>query len=326
MSSKRIEYFDSAKALLIFFVVLGHILIILNPEYNRIFFSLLQSFIYSFHMPAFFLIHGILCNVEKWRDMPTKKYVLRRAYSLIVPYLFFEVIGSIWKAIFCNQQLMDGLYYLITIQCNVGADWFLPAMFMGSLLFMIYIKHPRKAYAVVSAVISFILPMFLPKSQFFIVLGRAFLAYGFIMTGHLIKVLFLSEKVKKLSILSMTFVGTTVVAVISLKWGGNDFYTCTVSNPITFVIGGIIGTIMILGLSRILECKMLTYIGKHSLIIMGTHQLVIYAITSLYPAIYGGNLIGGVGIMIAIILFEIPVISIFKQYFSLFVGRKMKAD
>ncbi len=322
MQTERIEYFDSAKSSLIFLVVLGHILIILNPEYNKIIFSLAQSFIYTFHMPAFFLIHGILFNVEKWRDAPVKRYVFKRVYSLIVPYFFFEIVGIIWKAIFCNQSFIDGVYYLITIRCNVGADWFLPAMFMGSLLFLVYVKRPGKAYAMGSAIICFILPMVLPRHQLFIVLGRAMLAYGFIMTGHMMRSFFLSKKIKKLCVFIMSFVITAVVAVISLKYGENDFYTCTVNNPVTLIIGGISGTMLILEISHILQYKIFTYIGNQSLIIMGTHQLVIYAITSLQPEIYGGRIIAGLGILVAIILFEIPVIWILDRYMRFCIGRK----
>ena len=63
---KRITYFDVAKVLLIILVVLGHILIILNPRYDKLFFSAIQAFIYTFHMPAFFIIHGTLFNNEKY--------------------------------------------------------------------------------------------------------------------------------------------------------------------------------------------------------------------------------------------------------------------
>lgn len=63
----RLAQFDTAKAYLILLVVAGHILIVLNPGYNKLYFTVVQAFIYVFHMPAFFIIHGVLFNNEKWK-------------------------------------------------------------------------------------------------------------------------------------------------------------------------------------------------------------------------------------------------------------------
>lgn len=323
MNNARVAYMDAAKAYLIFLVVLGHILIVLNPGYDKLYFTVIQEFIYAFHMPAFFIIHGALFHNEKWSSAPTIEFVKKRLYSLIVPYLFFEVIGIFWRAIFQRQSFLDGLLHLLTIRCNVGADWFLPAMFMGSLLFLIYVKHPNRVYGIASTAASFILPIFMSGHQLTIVLGRGLMAYGFIMTGNLAKALFLPQNVKRLSWLSGSLFVTAAAAAIGLKFGGNDFYTCTVNNPATLLIGGVSGTILVLGISVILQCKMITYIGNHhTLTIMGTHQLVIYALSALMPRLYGGSMLKGVVLLAAIIVFEIPVVWLLDRYLPFCVGKK----
>lgn len=235
---KRIDYIDTAKGYLMLAVILGHVLIVLNPDYSKLYFTSVQAFIYVFHMPAFFVIHGILFDIEKWSKRPLKEFIIKRLQTLIIPYVFFEVIGTFWRAIFYKQPLWTGIYNLITIRCNIGADWFLPAMFLGSLLFMIYVKHPNKIYAVFSTVICFLLPMIVSGHQLLIVAGRALLAYGFIMIGSLLKSLFLSEKIKRLSYIGVSLFITALSAIIGLKWGSNDFYTCSVTNPLIFAIGG----------------------------------------------------------------------------------------
>lgn len=53
MSNKRLDYIDIAKAYLIFLVIVGHILIVLNPTYSKMIFSAGESWITTFHMPAF---------------------------------------------------------------------------------------------------------------------------------------------------------------------------------------------------------------------------------------------------------------------------------
>lgn len=320
---KRIDYIDTAKGYLILAVILGHVLIVLNPDYSKLYFTAAEAFIGVFHMPAFFVMHGILFDMEKWREKPLKEFIFKRLQTLIIPYVFFEVIGIIWRAIFYEQSLWTGIYNLITIRCNTGADWFLPAMFLGSLLFMIYVKYPNnKIYAVFSTVVCFLLPMVMSGHQLFIVIGRGLLAYGFIMIGSLLKHLFLSEKVRSLLWLTVSLLITAFSAIIGLKWGGNDFYTCSVANPLIFAVGGISGTVLILGISRIVNIRIITnYIGKHTLSIMGTHQLAIYMMTAIIPGVTGGSVFYGLLLMVVIFIFEVPVVGVIDRYLGCFTGK-----
>ena len=154
---KRVEYVDTAKGYLMLLVVIGHVLIILNPEYGKLYYTVPQAFIYAFHMPAFFIIHGVLFDVEKWQGCSTKEFLIRRLQTLIIPYCFFELIGMFWRRIFSGQSLWTGLYNFVTVRCNVGSDWFLPAVFLGSLLFMIYVRRPSRIYGAISEAPCFLL-------------------------------------------------------------------------------------------------------------------------------------------------------------------------
>lgn len=321
MSKARLEYLDTAKAYLIFCVILGHVMIVMNPGYEKLYLVCAQEFIYAFHMAAFYVIHGVTFNNNKWKSMPASQFIMKRAYSLFVPYLFFEVIGIVWRAIFQHQSIGIGIYNMLTIRCNVGADWFLPAMFIGSILFLFYVKHPNRIYGIVSVVFSFVLPMFMSGNQVLIVIGRGILAYGFIMIGNMAKRLFASEKCKNIVWIAVSLVITAIAAIINIKFGGNDFFTCIINNPITLVVGGVSGTMQIIGFSRLVSCKLITAVGKHTLTIMGTHQLVIYAMTALMPEMYGGGIPQGIMMLIAIAVFEIPVVYLIDRYLPLFVGR-----
>lgn len=322
---KRIEYIDTAKGYLMFLVVLGHVLIVLNPDYATIYYTVPQAFIYTFHMPAFFIIHGIIFDVEKWRQRSTKEFVTRRLQILIVPYCFFEIIGIAWRMAFFHQSLGTGLYNLFTMRCNVGADWFLPAMFLGSLLFWGYVKQSNYLYGVLSTVVCFLLPMVMNSNQLLIVVGRGLLAYAFMMCGCMLKSMFLSEKTKSAAWMISSLVVTAVVAIVSLKYGGNDFYSCTVRNPLALWVGGMSGTVLIIGFSRILQCKIFTnYIGNHTLSIMGTHQLAIYMMTTLLPVAMIGTFIYGLLLILVIIIFEIPVVWLLDYHLGFLIGKQVE--
>lgn len=324
---KRVQYIDTAKGYLMLLVVIGHVLIILNPEYNKLYYTAPQAFIYAFHMPSFFIIHGILFDVKRWQGRTTKEFLTRRLQTLMIPYCFFELIGMFWKMIFSGQSLWTGLYNFVTVRCNVGADWFLPAMFLGSLLFMVYVRHSSQVYGIISAVICFLLPMAMSGNQVLIVIGRGLLAYAFIMSGHLLKSLFLSNNTRCIPWMILSFAVTAVIAIFGLKFGGNDFYSCMVQNPLTFFVGGIGGTVLMIGLSRILQCKMITdYIGNHTLSIMGTHQLVIYAMTAIFPDLHGGTIFHGLLLLAAIAVFEIPVVWIFDTKIGFLTGKGLSRN
>ena len=57
----RLEYLDAAKGLGILLVILGHIYA-WNPNINR---KILVTWIYSFHMPLFFIVSGMLIKCKR---------------------------------------------------------------------------------------------------------------------------------------------------------------------------------------------------------------------------------------------------------------------
>lgn len=80
MSSSRIEWLDTAKGLGTLLVIIGHNLGFIhgNPEWHR--------YIYTFHMPLFFLATGCTINTK------TPESLLKRAATLAIPYLVMSTI------------------------------------------------------------------------------------------------------------------------------------------------------------------------------------------------------------------------------------------
>lgn len=89
---KRLDYIDKAKGTLIILVVIGHILQS-GPVFNVI---------YSFHMPAFFVISGILMSVTRSYEKRFGGFLVSRLFSLGIPL----IIGSI-AAIFAAGLFLD---------------------------------------------------------------------------------------------------------------------------------------------------------------------------------------------------------------------------
>ncbi|HEY9099594.1 MAG TPA: acyltransferase family protein [Thiobacillus sp.] len=82
----RYTHIDTMKAIGIVLVVLGH-----APGLN----DFAKNVIYSFHMPLFFFVSGLLLTGPKV-SLPFKHYFLQAWHALGVPYLFFFLISYLY--------------------------------------------------------------------------------------------------------------------------------------------------------------------------------------------------------------------------------------
>lgn len=314
---ERIGYFDSAKAILIALVVLGHILSYANSGYDILPYTLAQSFISAFHMPAFFIISGILIDAEKWRKRSPLDYILRRVKTLIVPYLFFETVAILYKHFALGKvSLKNGLLNILTLRCNVGADWFLPAMFFASLIFCLYIKLPKKSVWAVAAIVASLLLYFVPKSHWWGVLLQAVLGFAFMVFGNVLK-----DRLTAFSPLKAVaaFCITVVCAAVELKFSiDNSFYDGIIECPPLFIVDGLCGAYFTLGIARYLNFKWVRLIGENSLVIMGTHQLVLYTVP------YNSSFVWIIGVFGLIAVIEALVILATNKLCPFLIGKSKK--
>lgn len=88
MEGKRSEYFDSIRGIATVLVVVGHAIQVSLPSTfdDNVIFKL----IYSFHMPLFMFISGMVTFKEE-RDI-TLKWLYKRFKVLIIPFLIWIFI------------------------------------------------------------------------------------------------------------------------------------------------------------------------------------------------------------------------------------------
>ena len=70
----RIDYIDVLKGIGILFVIIGHMYTV--PE--------CKAYVYSFHLPLFFIISGALLNESKYTSF--KEFFISRFKSLFFPF------------------------------------------------------------------------------------------------------------------------------------------------------------------------------------------------------------------------------------------------
>ena len=125
---ERFNWIDWSKSLCMFLVVLGHCHVVESQQ-------VVSQVIYSFHIPLFFFLSGLLC--PKILSLSSLKKDLR---YLILPYF---VYGFLLMAVFTCLSMdfsLDSLWHRIQALClgydaSIGAIWFLPALFICKQLY-----------------------------------------------------------------------------------------------------------------------------------------------------------------------------------------------
>ena len=315
--TNRLTYIDNTRAVLITMVVLGHILNYANPEYSILPYTLAQEFMNSFHMPAFFLLSGMLTDSTKWRERSAGVYFLHKVKTLLVPYLFFECVAIIYKHFVLHSvSLSEGLLMMLTVRCNVGADWFLPAMFFACVLYYLYIRFPNKLAWGITGGVLLILLRFTPSGHVWTLLFRGALGFCFMLAGNLLKKYLTVFKRWKIC---TTFLITAAVLALYLKLQlGNSFYDGVLRTPVLYLISGTCGLYFVMGIARLIKMKWLGKIGENALTVMGTHQLV------LYTAPNSSSPLWVLGMLCLIAAVEFILILVMNRFCPMLVGKHRK--
>lgn len=307
---KRIQYIDIAKGILIILVVIGHVI-----NFNTLPTRLLKVWIYSFHIPVFFIISGILINKSNLVNTSFDVFLKKKILRLIAPYIFFELTTGLLQMVINGRAFSEVLYRMITLRCNQGADWFLPTLFIADIIVFILIKELRSNTNIfINCCVFFILAIILPEPVYFIgVMRRILIAVSFILVGYLFKNIVIEIMYKK-KLMIYFFITSLFIARLN---GIVDLSVRQFNNPILYLLGGIIGSLFIIYCSGMLDIKLLSYIGKNSLIVMGTHQnILLIADTIINRNAY--YLFEQVYLLIIILGYEFLTIFLYSNYLPIF--------
>ena len=146
---KRIQYIDGIKAFAMILVILGHCqwLSALPSSFGR--------FIYSFHMPLFFIISGFFIKpisirdgLKKYGVLYLKPYFFTCIFVLLIDVVvricrnddvLYGIKRDVLRAVFASGWAKDGAWLSSTPY--IGPIWFLFALFWACLLYSILKKH-----------------------------------------------------------------------------------------------------------------------------------------------------------------------------------------
>lgn len=265
---KRLDYIDTAKGICMLLIVFGHCGYDTAPP-------LLITWIYSFHVIAFYIISGLLSAHISEFDRPWKTLIKKSFFRLMVPYYGFQILFSIIYCVrFGLQQAKWLLVDIVILAPENYATWFLPVLFFARLFVIAARKTIKNTYAFfVVLILLMIVTMSLPiSSNSFIALAeRSLVASGFIAIGMMF------DKIQSQVIKwSPTILISLALSVVLSRYNGLiSTFAGAYQNPGLCTLAGIAGTLFMLSLSSKIHSKVLSDFGQHTLLVVGTHQLLL---------------------------------------------------
>lgn len=206
---KRNAFIDNAKVLFIFLVVFGHMIQPITAHSEMV--NNLYLWIYVFHMPAFIMLSGFFA-----RGSGQKNYLLKLAKKLIVPYLIFQGIYTLFYFLMGNESWQNGLFY------PHWSLWFLISLFCWHLLLILY-KRLTPLLGIAIAVLIGLAIGYISEVGHLLSLSRTFVFFPFFLIGYHLtnEKLMLVKKpiVRGISILIMVMVAIIIYYVPNLDSG-----------------------------------------------------------------------------------------------------------
>ena len=274
-TNNRIAWLDQLKGFGIILMIYGH---------N---FPVLEEYIYSFHMPLFFIIAGIFH--PKNINVSTIK---KRVRQILLPYFLWSfILFGFW--LFIGRKFGESANLDLSITKNfIGIFfaqgdinymnwgipmWFLPTIFLTFLLFGLILKIKNKflhySVLIMSIVLGFLIANF-SKVYLFWSLDVALVSLFFYSFGFYAKDFIKSNKKK--GVLSLLTLGIIHLAVSLFLLQKIDMYRSTYGNEILFLLNSLVGFLFWGSLFKnFLLLKFLVFLGKNTIPILALQAIAL---------------------------------------------------
>lgn len=248
--SQRKNWIDWTKSICMFLVILGHT----HIDDSGI---MVKKIIYTFHMPLFFFISGILC-----KNQLSIRTFIRDIKFIIIPYFFFGILGIIIPHPKPLSDIPPYLYNLFFgFDSSIGAIWFLPAIFLCKQLgtAIISIQYRHKWLFLFLIVYTFFTPYYIKNINLPFFASSAFFGLPFFLIGYTSMKYYQYHFIHRLlshnSSLAITFILSLIVTIILankheiVALAGHSYG----NDIVLFYLNAVAGIISILSLSILLN-------------------------------------------------------------------------
>lgn len=328
MIKERLHWIDIAKGIAILCVFFGHT--ISTP-------SAIQSFVYFFHMPTFFMLSGyVFSDRRKLGDFLTTKlktvvlpiFTLGLSGAIVVNLLlqFVKHESVDWKWTFLNPIVQYGEHSLL---------WYLAALFVASVVLYALVKLFKQRVAPL-VITTFMLGLgsycfirftdvTLPWS-----IDTALVALPFMSVGYALKKKEAVEKLGKWWALLIAFVSCAVFGILNQTFfSGVEMHTNSYGNIFLFYVSAMSGCVMVISASLLIKkSTLLEYFGRNSLIFYALEPIQYFANFALKVTGFDRNsslalsLIVSIAVVAAICAASSAASGVINRFFPFLIGKK----
>lgn len=324
LQMNRNKTIDIAKAIGIILVIMEHLVV-----YQGRAFTLISAF----SMPLFFFLSGYCFDSKRYDS--TVQFLGKKFKTIIVPYLGFLTLGLVitlvipaWReGCFDSPLLMRSIfYYAQPEQFHMGQIWFLMALFWAQILFYIFERCIR-AYGTTVKVLFVICSIYigqainglivvpeiyrLPWKIDSAVMGMAFMAIGYYFKEYKVFEKFGTNK---------AFIFAIAVMIFWITGNANECVNlcdAVYSDVVLFIMAAMSGIICTYIVSDVLVqvqwiSKFMSYIGRNTLVIFGTHSLAISLVVYIMNKLSGMGYIAQVNIPFIICVLAMMMIMVIE--------------
>lgn len=264
----RNQWMDVAKGITILLMILGHAAI---PEP-------LSNFIYSFHMPLFFIASGWMTN---WDKYSINEFAIRKVKSLAVPFIIYSSVVLVLLGQVKNLYVEDN-DLILRLLCDGWqgyALWFIPVLFVSLFIVRFTYVIDKGWSRVVVCICLLIMGVFLKNFKVTLPWSLSTVPYASFL------VLFGSYLSNFHSFIDypkwkMMLVGFFISLGVSCFWR-LDMAWNNILPVIPLTIGAIAGTVMMFCLSSYIVkylhkvSEAFQYIGRETFVVVAFSQMII---------------------------------------------------
>lgn len=298
MRAGRLTHVDTMKAIGMVLVVVGH-----SPGLE----PFIKHVIYSFHMPLFFFISGLLLTEAKLA-LPYSAYFSVLWKGLVLPYLFFFVVSYLYwlpthdmaeSAVkFVGMSWQEPLMGVLVgngdaLFVNVVL-WFFTCLFTTSLIFFVARKYFSAAFLLVALNgLGFVFALLYDQSWPRLPWGldNAVVAIAFYSAGHFFRGYqkATSARVSRTGARILAFLMLAVVAFVANLNGSVDLNTLHFGNyQSLYFIGAYLGIFALFYFSIGLPAtRVFRWLSQNTIIIFPIHLLMFSVFTGIAVVAFG---------------------------------------
>ncbi|EKY22738.1 acyltransferase family protein [Clostridium celatum] len=247
------------KGLAILLMFIGHAA---TPTFLKrpLSYEIVVQFIYSFHMPLFFIVSGFLAVKSININFRNDYFLLlkKRIIKLGVPYVVIALITNIALNIASGNITING--FIESIKTTIfypelgamGALWFLYALLIISILTPIITKISLEA----SIIITIIINIFGPRDLYFLAINRISFFIVYYLIGMYVRKCYEDKKLKNINNKNIIIIGSVIfLGIYSLIISKGIVINRIIFNLYMFLCGLVGSLMMLLIIEKVKKCK-----------------------------------------------------------------------